>query len=73
MSDSRLGNECRERYIAYCLFGNYPASDFQLGHEVMNAIERVLSEDALLTPEVGGPADTKTCGAPIADAVLQGI
>ena len=38
----------------------------------LSAIERVLSEAALRTPDLGGPADTKTCGAAIADAVLDG-
>ena len=40
---------------------------------VIAAIERVLSEQALRTPDLGGPADTKTCGAAIADAVLEGL
>ncbi|NRB02069.1 MAG: tartrate dehydrogenase [Rhodobacteraceae bacterium] len=39
---------------------------------IVSAIERVLSEEALRTPDLGGPADTKTCGAAIADAVLDG-
>ena len=37
------------------------------------AIERVLAEEGLRTPDLGGPADTKTCGAAIADAVAEGI
>ena len=40
---------------------------------IVAAIERVLSEEALRTPDLGGPADTKTCGAAIADAVLEGL
>ena len=40
---------------------------------VVAAIELVLSEDALRTADLGGPADTKTCGAAIADAVLEGL
>ena len=36
-------------------------------------IERVLAEEGLRTPDLGGPADTKTCGAAIADAVAEGI
>ena len=39
---------------------------------IIAAIERVLSEQALRTADLGGPADTKTCGAAIADAVLDG-
>ena len=39
---------------------------------IITAIERVLSEEGLRTPDLGGPADTKTCGAAIADAVLEG-
>jgi len=40
---------------------------------IVAAIERVLSEEALRTPDLGGPSDTKTCGSAIADAVLDGI
>ena len=45
---------------------------YEAGQSVITAIERVLSEDALRTADLGGPADTKTCGAAIADAVLEG-
>jgi len=38
---------------------------------IVAAIERVLSEQALRTGDLGGAADTKTCGAAIADAVLE--
>jgi len=38
---------------------------------VVSAIERVLSEEALRTPDLGGAADTKTCGSAVADAVLE--
>ncbi|WP_434055809.1 MAG: tartrate dehydrogenase [Roseibium sp.] len=38
---------------------------------IVTAIEQVLSEQALRTPDLGGAADTKTCGAAIADAVLE--
>ncbi|WP_420860983.1 tartrate dehydrogenase [Algirhabdus cladophorae] len=38
---------------------------------IITAIERVLSEQALRTPDLGGLADTKTCAAAIADAVLD--
>lgn len=40
---------------------------------IVAAIERVLSEGALRTPDLGGPANTTTCGAAIADAVLEGL
>ena len=40
---------------------------------IIAAIELVLSEQALRTADLGGPADTKTCGAAIADAVLDGV
>ncbi|MEL7525093.1 MAG: tartrate dehydrogenase [Pseudomonadota bacterium] len=43
----------------------------QASKAIVAAIERVLSEDALRTPDLGGPADTRTCGAAIADAVLE--
>ncbi|MDW3221471.1 MAG: tartrate dehydrogenase [Paracoccaceae bacterium] len=39
---------------------------------IISAIERVLSEKALRTPDLGGTADTKTCGTAIADALLEG-
>ena len=39
---------------------------------IVAAIERVLSEEDLRTPDLGGPANTKTCGAAIADAVSEG-
>ncbi len=40
---------------------------------IVAAIEHVLSEQALRTPDLGGPADTKTCGSAIVDAVLESI
>lgn len=45
-----------------------------LGHpeaarEVVAAIERVMAEPALRTRDLGGTADTQTCGAAIADAL----
>lgn len=40
---------------------------------IIAAIERVLSEEALRTPDLGGPADTKTCGAAVVDALLEGL
>ncbi|MGV6812323.1 MAG: tartrate dehydrogenase [Brevirhabdus sp.] len=43
----------------------------EAGQAVVTAIERVLSEQALRTPDLGGPADTRTCGAAIADALLD--
>ena len=43
----------------------------EAGAGIVTAIERVLAEEALRTPDLGGPADTKTCGAAIADAVLD--
>ena len=43
----------------------------EASQSVVAAIERVLSEEALRTADLGGPANTKTCGAAIADAVLE--
>jgi tartrate dehydrogenase/decarboxylase / D-malate dehydrogenase len=48
-----------------------------LGHDeagaaIVAAIEAVLSEKTLRTGDLGGLADTKTCGAAIADAVTDG-
>lgn len=43
----------------------------EAGAGIVTAIERVLAEEALRTPDLGGPADTKTCGTAIADAVLD--
>lgn len=45
----------------------------EAGQSIINAIEHVLSDDALRTPDLGGPADTQTCGAAVAAAVLGGI
>ncbi len=44
----------------------------EAGASIVAAIERVLSEEALRTPDLGGPADTTACGAAIADAVSEG-
>ncbi len=44
----------------------------EAGASIVSAIELVLSEEALRTPDLGGPADTKTCGAAIADALMEG-
>lgn len=43
----------------------------QASRSIVAAIEQVLSEEALRTPDLGGPADTKTCGTAVADAVLD--
>ncbi len=43
----------------------------QVGESIVAAIECVLPEEALCAPDLGGPADTKTCGAAIADAVSE--
>ena len=40
---------------------------------VVRAIEAVLAEDALRTADLGGKADTVTCGQAIADALLDGV
>ena len=39
------------------------------GAEILSAIERVLSEEALRTRDLGGGADTVTCGKAVADAL----
>lgn len=41
----------------------------EAGAEIVAAIERVLSEPKLRTPDLGGPADTQTCGKAVADAL----
>ena len=48
-----------------------------LGHQeaaesIVSAIEVVLAEQSLRTADLGGPADTPTCGTAIADAVKDG-
>lgn len=43
----------------------------EAGRAIVSAIERVLSEEALRTPDLGGQADTAACGAAIADAVSE--
>jgi tartrate dehydrogenase/decarboxylase/D-malate dehydrogenase len=40
---------------------------------IVRAIETVLAEDALRTADLGGKADTVTCGTAIADALLDGV
>lgn len=40
---------------------------------VVRAIETVLAEDTLRTADLGGKADTVTCGQAIADAVRDGV
>lgn len=40
---------------------------------IVRAIETVLAEDALRTADLGGKADTMTCGSAIADALLDGV
>ncbi len=40
---------------------------------VVRAIETVLAEDTLRTADLGGKADTVTCGQAIADAVRNGV
>lgn len=42
------------------------------GRSIVKAIELVLAEEALRTPDLGGPADTVTCGTAVADALLSG-
>ncbi|MEM7521134.1 MAG: tartrate dehydrogenase [Pseudomonadota bacterium] len=41
----------------------------EAGTAIVAAIENVLAQDALRTPDLGGSADTKTCGRAIADAL----
>lgn len=38
---------------------------------IVKAIEQVLSEQALRTADLGGAADTETCGKAVADALLE--
>ncbi|MCY4334920.1 MAG: tartrate dehydrogenase [Litoreibacter sp.] len=44
----------------------------QASNAIIAAFERVLAEEGLRTSDLGGPADTATCGAAVADAVLDG-
>lgn len=44
----------------------------EAGQAIVTAIERVLAEQPLRTPDLGGPADTATCGTAVADALLEG-
>ncbi len=39
---------------------------------IVSAIEAVLAQENLRTGDLGGPADTITCGAAVADALTQG-
>jgi len=45
----------------------------EASQSIVRAIESVLSEQALRTADLGGTADTVTCGTAIADAVLDGV
>jgi tartrate dehydrogenase/decarboxylase/D-malate dehydrogenase len=40
---------------------------------ILRAIEAILVEANLRTPDLGGPANTISCGTAIADAVRSGI
>ena len=42
----------------------------EAGAAIVSAIEAVLVEPSLRTPDLGGTADTATCGAAVADALL---
>jgi tartrate dehydrogenase/decarboxylase/D-malate dehydrogenase len=44
----------------------------EAGKAIVNAIELVLAEKALRTPDLGGSADTSTCGTSVVDALLSG-
>ena len=44
----------------------------EAGESIVRAIELVLAEEALRTPDLGGPADTVTCGSAVADALMSG-
>jgi tartrate dehydrogenase/decarboxylase/D-malate dehydrogenase len=44
----------------------------EAGAAIVTAIERVLAEEACRTPDLGGQADTRACGAAIADALAEG-
>ena len=44
----------------------------EAGKAIVNAIELVLAEQALRTPDLGGSADTITCGTSVVDALLSG-
>ena len=44
----------------------------EAGQAIVNAIELVLAEETLRTPDLGGPADTVTCGTAVVDALLSG-
>ncbi len=41
----------------------------EAGHAIVRAIETVLAEQGLRTHDLGGKADTRTCGKAIADAI----
>ena len=64
-----IANPVGQIWAAAMMLDHLGAS--QASSAIVTAIERVLSEQALRTPDLGGPADTKTCGAAIADAVLE--
>jgi tartrate dehydrogenase/decarboxylase/D-malate dehydrogenase len=42
----------------------------EASQSIVTAIEQVMSDASFRTPDLGGSADTVTCGKAIADAVL---
>ena len=64
-----IANPVGQIWAAAMMLDHLGAKD--AGQGIVTAIERVLSEEALRTPDLGGPADTKACGNAIADAVLD--
>lgn len=65
-----VANPIGQIWAAAMMLDHFGAKE--AGAAIVTAIERVLSEEALRTPDLGGKADTKSCGAAVADALLDG-
>ena len=65
-----IANPIGQIWAAAMMLDHFGAKE--AGAAIVTAIERVLSEEALRTPDLGGKADTKSCGAAVADALLDG-
>ncbi len=64
-----IANPVGQIWAASMMLEHLGAHDAAAG--IVTAIERVLSEQALRTPDLGGPADTITCADAIADALMD--
>lgn len=65
-----IANPVGQIWAAAMMLDHLGASE--AGDSIVKAIELVLAEEALRTPDLGGPSDTKACGSAIVDALMSG-